>query len=999
MQTKQLSFFLSLLLTLCLFHDTQAQQAGQIESMKLLAPNVGWAATKQKLFWTTDGGAQWKDITPKLNHKRQAVSSVFFLDFSTGWVLLHCGDGSDAAANAADDTCFELASTTNAGETWSVVHQKIVEPLSKDQLENGPFFSDQTSLDFVDAQHGWLILGINTSPISPSEGEMLRTADGGKTWSPVGGTPTSGHLHFVTAKDGWIAGGKEHSFFVTHDAGDSWQAVLLPKVPGTDPNFGVDYDLPIFEDQHHGFVSVRYDVDSLAIPTLITSVLFATDDGGRTWRQEKTFARVPDTYSLLAADSLLVVVRTEIIRPAAAGAAKGAAGAGPVFRTMLSFRSVGLGQPIPSEGTDISFAGAARGLSFLTPNEGWRTDLSDKLFATQDAGASWTDITPGTAKVSAPEAPRTQPPRSPPPQRGSQSSSPHLPKLEVPGASEAASTSLGFDTYNVPPVGEMSTWWVNSPFFDIGIYLQGSPNGHTDPILGSSNGPGWISSVQTQGQAWGLIPTWVGLQSPCACAKTNPTTGACTKAYASVFSSNPGQDGIKEAKAATAAASALGIVTPIIYKDIENYYGATLCTPAQQGAAGAAVQAFVSGWDSQLHLNGYSAGVYGNPKPAQNDFSKASTISDDVWIASYGPNNISAPRATIWGISGLCDPFSKPPCTLWSNHQRIRQYLGDKTVKYGDNNSISIDFDIVDALVAAPPSGTSSAPPPDNSTTYTVTEIAYPTSEYFQYGTFPYGINDEGTVVGWIWYGSCPPGCSCGNYPYACYLAFTLSNGTYSSFGVTGANDTQAYAINNLGTIVGCYGLPSVEYGPGCEHGFVLESGGTPQTLDYPGACYTIPTGINDAGQIAGYWYDANCSTTHGFVYSGGTFTSFDYPGATSTFVSGINGDGQIAGDFYPTSCCVTAFIYDAATGTFASFGSSGGTFTYQINNNGQVLALNGETNLLYDENNGNLTVLPASIPVSGPTGINDQGQIVGDTSGPSNCPGVQDCGFLATPQ
>src|SRR5579863_1202282 len=92
MQTKQLSFFLSLLLTLCLFRDTQAQQAGRIESMKLLTPNVGWAATKQKLFWTTDGGAQWKDITPKLDHEEQQVSSVFFLDSTTGWIPMHCGD-------------------------------------------------------------------------------------------------------------------------------------------------------------------------------------------------------------------------------------------------------------------------------------------------------------------------------------------------------------------------------------------------------------------------------------------------------------------------------------------------------------------------------------------------------------------------------------------------------------------------------------------------------------------------------------------------------------------------------------------------------------------------------------------------------------------------------------------------------------------------------------------------------------------------------------------
>jgi hypothetical protein len=74
MQTRQLSLPLSLWLTLCVGAATQAGQAGRIESMKLLTPDVGWAATNKKLFWTTDGGAQWKDITPKINHKEQRIS-------------------------------------------------------------------------------------------------------------------------------------------------------------------------------------------------------------------------------------------------------------------------------------------------------------------------------------------------------------------------------------------------------------------------------------------------------------------------------------------------------------------------------------------------------------------------------------------------------------------------------------------------------------------------------------------------------------------------------------------------------------------------------------------------------------------------------------------------------------------------------------------------------------------------------------------------------------
>jgi len=151
---------------------TQAQQAGQIESMKLLAADTGWAATRNKLFRTADGGASWKDITPKLNHKHQILSSVFFLDVSTGWALLSCSDDRDIAA---DNSCFALASTADAGETWSVAQQKIAHAFSREQLEDGYGFSGRSWLDFVDSQHGWEILDIATNSANPSAGGRLKS--------------------------------------------------------------------------------------------------------------------------------------------------------------------------------------------------------------------------------------------------------------------------------------------------------------------------------------------------------------------------------------------------------------------------------------------------------------------------------------------------------------------------------------------------------------------------------------------------------------------------------------------------------------------------------------------------------------------------------------------------------------------------------------------------------------------------------------------------------
>ena len=61
------------------------------------------------------------------------------------------------------------------------------------------------------------------------------------------------------------------------------------------------------------------------------------------------------------------------------------------------------------------------------------------------------------------------------------------------------------------------------------------------------------------------------------------------------------------------------------------------------------------------------------------------------------------------------------------------------------------------------------------------------------------------------------------------------------------------------------------------SHGYLLRNG-TVTNVDVPGAQFTIPTGINSAGQIVGQYTDAD--GTHGFVYDHGAFTTIDAPGS-----------------------------------------------------------------------------------------------------------------------
>jgi uncharacterized protein (TIGR03437 family) len=91
--------------------------------------------------------------------------------------------------------------------------------------------------------------------------------------------------------------------------------------------------------------------------------------------------------------------------------------------------------------------------------------------------------------------------------------------------------------------------------------------------------------------------------------------------------------------------------------------------------------------------------------------------------------------------------------------------------------------------------------------------------------------------------------------------------------------------------------------------------------FDVPGSTFTVPSGINNSGQIVGSYTDP-AGTSHGFLRSadGSTFTPIDVPGALAgtTNAKGINNLGQIVGS-YADANGNQAFIR-GPDGTFTTF-------------------------------------------------------------------------------
>jgi uncharacterized membrane protein len=119
-------------------------------------------------------------------------------------------------------------------------------------------------------------------------------------------------------------------------------------------------------------------------------------------------------------------------------------------------------------------------------------------------------------------------------------------------------------------------------------------------------------------------------------------------------------------------------------------------------------------------------------------------------------------------------------------------------------------------------------------------------------------------------------------------MPLALAQGTYTQIDVPGAVGSGCWGIDAAGDISGAYTDAS-----GNSHGFLL-SGGTYTTVDYPGALNTQLFGMNDEGQVVGY------DGAVGFVYDIQiqTFTEISHVGASYTVPTAINNAGTIAGYF-----------------------------------------------------------------------------------------------------
>jgi len=166
----------------------------------------GWVAGAGRIMATSDGGGNWT----RQYAGPADLDQVDFIDDQHGWA-------------AGGDT---LLRTTNGGASWTALAE--------------PCQGELSSVHFVSPALGYAVAAANAGNQSPGArytqalgGSLLRTTNGGASWSPVTSAPANPQSAcFANADDGYL--GTPAHIWRTTDGGQQWTLTLTE--PGASGN-------------------------------------------------------------------------------------------------------------------------------------------------------------------------------------------------------------------------------------------------------------------------------------------------------------------------------------------------------------------------------------------------------------------------------------------------------------------------------------------------------------------------------------------------------------------------------------------------------------------------------------------------------------------------------------------------------------------------------------------------------------------------------------------
>ncbi len=235
----------------------------RFRGLAAVSRNTAWlAGSKGTVLRTTDGGANWRNVSPP------GAADLEFRD-------VEAFDGRRAVVLAiGEGEASRILRTEDGGASWT------------ESFRNTDAKAFYDCVTFFDGRHGLAM----SDPVD-GKFRILSTGDGGRSWKvlPTDGMPAAqeGEAGFAASgqclvgsgpRDVWLATGGASRARVLHssDRGRTWTATDTP-VPAGDPARGV-FALA-FRDRTHGIaVGGDYRADQASPKAAAVS-----GDGGRTW--------------------------------------------------------------------------------------------------------------------------------------------------------------------------------------------------------------------------------------------------------------------------------------------------------------------------------------------------------------------------------------------------------------------------------------------------------------------------------------------------------------------------------------------------------------------------------------------------------------------------------------------------------------------------------------------------------------------------------------------
>ena len=377
--------------------DQSGALKAQVDEAGLMRTGGIWAIEGAYFLTSTDNGATWRAGTFPSPGGVVAADEVYVLDPEHAWAITSNGMNGGLASPAAAGELFVVNRTGDGGRTW------------QSTTVSGDYRCDTATLSFVDADRGFIMCsyGSTAGPNGSNNevrtqatrgaGTVLRTDDGGATWSVAGSGIGLGSQFTASDRETlWSAPDADSSdltgptLYGSRDAGTTWTAIDLPGMY-TDPIPGpvevsID-DGPSFWDANDGAIAIGVYVAGTSTQPKVW--FYRTGDGGRSW----SLVKEPITVAFPPGFELSAVVGREwaVIDPAASGLY------GLVRSTDFGAtwtNASGFGLPDNSAFLSLDLIDRDHGVATVFVSAGTRA-----LMLTSDGGQTWHPADFGSARA------------------------------------------------------------------------------------------------------------------------------------------------------------------------------------------------------------------------------------------------------------------------------------------------------------------------------------------------------------------------------------------------------------------------------------------------------------------------------------------------------------------------------------------------------------------------------------------------------------------------